>query len=100
MDDQAMDDNAMDDHAANTQPQRITTTASTETKGHVLQQLATNQDGSKSTKVKILFVCGNQRSYVTDSLKSKLSLKPTTSPQHIWRKERSKTKMRCCNFAS
>ena len=55
MDGQAMDDNAMDDHVANTQPQRITTTASSETKGHVLQQTATalaaNQDGSKSTKV-------------------------------------------------
>ena len=77
----AMDGNTMDDHAANTQPQRITTTTSSETKGHVLLQtatvLATNQDGSKSTKVKILFDCESQRSYVTDSLKSRLSLKPT-----------------------
>ena len=71
----------MDGHAANTQPQRITTAASSETKGHVLLQtataLATNQDGSKSTRVKILFDCGSQRSYLTDSLKSRLSLKPT-----------------------
>ena len=72
---------AMDGHAANTQPQRITTAASSETKGHVLLQtataFATNQEGSKSTKVKILFDCGSQRSYVTESLKSRLSLKPT-----------------------
>ena len=71
----------MDGHAANTQPQRITTAASSETKGHVLLQtataLATNQDGSKSTRVKILFDCGSQRSYLTDSLKSRPSLKPT-----------------------
>ena len=84
----AMNGHTMDDHAANTQPQRVTTTASSETKGHVLLQtataLATNQDGSKSTKVKILFDCGSQRSCVTDNLKSRLSLKPTkTETLHL-----------------
>ena len=78
---QAMDCHTMDGHAANTQPQRITTTASSETKRQVFLQTATaratNQDGSKSTRVKILFDCGSQRSYLTDSLKSRLSLKPT-----------------------
>ena len=55
MDGHVMDGQAMDGHAANTQPQRITTTASFETKGQVLSQTATaratNQDGSKSTRV-------------------------------------------------
>ena len=71
----------MDGHAANTQPQRIATAASSETKGHVLLQtttaLATGQDGSKSTRVKILFDCESEHSYLTNSLKSRLSPKPT-----------------------
>ena len=59
MDGHVMDGQAMDGHAVNAQPQRITTTASSEMKGQVLLQTATaratNQDGSKSTRVKILF---------------------------------------------
>ena len=91
----------MDGHAPNTQPQRITTTASSETKGHVLLQtataLTTNQDGSKSTRVKILFDCGSQRSYLTDSLKYRLSLKPTkTQNLHLNTfRERNFQKQRC-----
>lgn len=57
------------------------TTASSKAKGTVLLQtataIATNEDGSKSTKVKILFDSGSQKSYVTDSLKSRLGLKST-----------------------
>ena len=90
---------AMDGHAANTQPQRITTAASSETKGHVLLQtataLATNQEGSKSTKVKILFDCGSQRSYVTESLKSRLSLKPTRTENLQLKRERNFRKQKC-----
>ena len=56
-----------------------TTTASSGTRDNVLLQTATaiarNEDGSKSTQVKILFDSGSQRSYVTDDLKSKLGLK-------------------------
>ena len=58
-----------------------TTTASSGTKGTVLLQtasaIARNEDGTKSTRVKILFDNGSQRSYVTDNLKSKLGLKST-----------------------
>ena len=58
IDGHVMDGQAMDGHAVNAQPQRITT-ASSETKEQVLLQTATaraaNQDGSKSTRVKILF---------------------------------------------
>ena len=57
------------------------TTASSKTRGTVLLQtataIATNEDGSKSTRVKILFDSGSQKSYVTDSLKSRLGLKST-----------------------
>ena len=65
--------------AGNPQPIEPTTTASSATKGTVLLQtasaIAKNEDGSKTTRVKILFDSGSQRSYVTDSLKSRLGLK-------------------------
>ena len=58
-----------------------TTTASSGSKGTVLLQtasaIARNEDSTKSTRVKILFDNGSQRSYVTDNLKSKLGLKST-----------------------
>ena len=58
-----------------------TTTASSGSKGTVLLQtasaIAKNEDSTKSTRVKILFDNGSQRSYVTDNLKSKLGLKST-----------------------
>ena len=41
--------------------------------------IATNGDRSKSVAVRILFHNSSQRSYVTDILKSKLGLKPTTT---------------------
>ena len=54
-----------------------TTTSSTKVKGNVLLQtpttIATNHDRSKSVPVRILFDNGSQRSYMTDSIKSKLS---------------------------
>ena len=57
-----------------------TTTSSTKVKGDVLlQTIATNHDRSKSVPVRILFDNGSQRSYVTDSLKSKLGLSSTSS---------------------
>ena len=94
----------MDGHAVNTQPQRITKDASFETKGHVLLQtttaLATNREGSKSTKVKILFDCGSQPSYVTDSLKSRNPQGLKTSTSTHLEKGTFEKKMRCCNFAS
>ena len=65
--------------AENPQPLETTTTASSATKGTVLLQtasaIAKNEDGSKSIRVKVLFDSGSQRSYVTDSLKSRLGLK-------------------------
>ena len=39
--------------------------------------IARNEDGTKSTRVKILFDNGSQRSYVTDNLKSRLGLNST-----------------------
>lgn len=59
------------------------TTSSTKVKGNVLLQtpttIATNHDRSKSVPVQILFDNGSQRSYVTDSIKSKLGLSSTSS---------------------
>ena len=61
----------------------VTATSSIEAKGSILLQtataIATNEDRSKSVPVRILFDNGSQRSYVTDNLKSKLGLKPTSS---------------------
>ena len=58
-----------------------TTTASSGSKGTVLLQtasaIARNEDSTKSTRVKILFDNGSERSYVTDNLKSRLGLKST-----------------------
>ena len=59
---------------------QTTTTASSGTKGTVLLQtaraVATNEDGTKSSNVQILFHNSSQRSYVTNTLKSRLSLEP------------------------
>lgn len=59
---------------------QTTTTASSGTIGTVLLQtaraVATNEDGTKSSNVRILFDNGSQRSYVTNKLKSRLSLEP------------------------
>ena len=58
-------------------------TNTTTKKGTVLLQtakvLATNAEGTKSTDVRILFDNGSQRSYVTNSVKSRLHLKPCKS---------------------
>ena len=60
---------------------QLTTTASSGSNGTVLLQTASasarNEDSTKSTRVKILFDNGSQRSYVTDNLKSRLGLKST-----------------------
>ena len=104
----AIDSHTIDSHTMGTQSPRITTTPSSEMRGHVLLQtttaIATNEDGSKSTRVKILFNCRRQHSYVTDSLKSRLSLKLTRSETlHLntfGEKNFRKQKMRCCNFAA
>ena len=60
---------------------RTNTTACSGTKGTVLLQtasaIARNKDSTKSTRVKILFHNGSQRSYVSDNLKSRLGLKST-----------------------
>ena len=57
--------------------------AASTTKRHVLLQTAhataVNVDGSKLVAVKIFFDSGSQRSYITDSLWSKLDLKPKKS---------------------
>ena len=58
-----------------------TSTNCAKTKEKVLLQTATatavNEDGSKSTNMRILFDTGSQRSYITDNLKSRLGLKTT-----------------------
>ena len=42
----------------------------------IARAFATNEDGTKSTPVRVLFDNGSQRSYVTNNLKSNLNLKP------------------------
>ena len=61
----------------------VSTTSTTTTvkdKATILLQTArtvvTNSEGTKSAKVRILFDSGSQRSYVSNSLKSRLNLKP------------------------
>ncbi|XP_028413524.1 uncharacterized protein LOC114536361 [Dendronephthya gigantea] len=77
------------------------TTATTIAKGHVMLQtataVATNVDGSKSSKVKILFDSGSQRSYITEGLKSRLNLEPRkTETLHLNTfGERSYRKQKC-----
>ena len=77
------------------------TTATTSTKGQVILQtataLATNEDGSKSAKVKLLFDSGSQRSYITEGLKSRLNIKPKkTETLHLNTfGERSYRKQKC-----
>ena len=78
----------------------ITAISSTKAKGSILLQtataIATNEDGSRSLPVRILFDNGSQRSYVTDNLKSKLCLKPMSSEtlhlntfgENVYRKQR------------
>ena len=80
---------------------QTTTTASSGAKGTVLLQTASavarNEDGSKTTRVKILFDSGSQRSYVSDNLKSRLGLKSTkTKTLHLNTfGERNFRKQRC-----
>ena len=78
----------------------ITAISSTKAKGSILLQtataIATNEDGSLSLPVRILFDNGSQRSYVTNNLKSKLCLKPMSSEtlhlntfgENVYRKQR------------
>ena len=81
--------------------QSTTTTTSTNAKGQVMLQtataIATNEDGSKTAKVKILFDSGSQRSYITNSLKSRLNIKPKkTETLHLNTfGERSYRKQKC-----
>ena len=59
------------------------TTNTTEFKGGILLQtakaIACDETSQKQTCVRILFDCGSQRSYVTESLCSKLDLSPVRS---------------------
>ncbi|KAL9977060.1 hypothetical protein ACROYT_G014424 [Oculina patagonica] len=56
------------------------TTSTSSNKGSVLLQtataIATNDEGTKSTTIRVLFDNGSQRSYITDNLRSRLQLKP------------------------
>ena len=64
---------------------QLTTAAASnvKAKGSVLLQtataIATNEDRQKSVAVRILFNNSSQQSYVTDNLKSKVGLKPTST---------------------
>ena len=63
--------------------EHVKTTTTTKRGSTVLLQtaraVAKNTDGTKSTNVRILFDSGSQRSYVTNSLKSRLKLRPVKS---------------------
>ena len=69
-----------DSNEAKTESKRITTTSNMANKGTVLLQTArttaTNSDGSRSSRVRILFDSGSQRSYISNRLKTTLKLKP------------------------
>ena len=56
-----------------------TTSENAKAKHRVLLQtataIATNEEGTKSTTIRVLFDNGSQRSYITDSLRSRLQLK-------------------------
>ena len=58
---------------------QVTATAALRKRGTVLLQtattVATNEDGTKMTKARILFDSGSHRSYVTNDSKSRLNLK-------------------------
>ncbi len=63
-------------------PENVTTTSTTNTSTHrrtVLLQtaraVAFDENSNQSTPVRVLFDNGSQRSYVTDSLRSRLGLK-------------------------
>ena len=60
-------------------PTATTNSENTNPKRKVLLQtavaIATNDEGTKSTTIRILFDNGSQRSYITDNLRSKLQLK-------------------------
>ena len=60
----------------------VTTTTTAKVKGNILLQTvraeAFNQETNKSKSVQILLDSGSQRTYITDSLKSRLGLKPTS----------------------
>lgn len=79
------------------------------TKNNVLLQTATaiakNEDGTRYTKVKILFDSESQRSYVTDNLKSKLDLKSTKTEmlhlrRYVWREDITKTETRRADLSA
>ena len=61
----------------------VTAASSTKTRGNTLLQtataIATNKENTKSTKLRILFDCGSQCSYISDNLQSKLGLETTSS---------------------
>ena len=69
-----------DSNEAKIESKRITTTSNMANKGTVLLQTArttaTNSDGSRSSRVRILFDSGSQRSYISNRLKTTLKLKP------------------------
>ena len=60
-----------------------TTSENTHSKPRVLLQtastIAINEEGNRSTKVRVLFDSGSQRSYVTESLRSRLQLRSLQS---------------------
>ena len=62
-----------------------TTSENANAKHRVLLQtataIATNEEGTKSTTIRVLFNNGSQRSYITDSLRSRLQLKSLNTEQ-------------------
>ena len=59
------------------------TTSTSELKGSILlqkaQAIASDEPSQRQTRVWVLFDCGSQRSYMTESLCSKLQLSPVRS---------------------
>ena len=85
-----------------------TTSENANPKRRVLLQtattIATNDEGTKSTTIRLLFVNGSQRSHVTDSLRSKLQMKSLKTERlnlnTFGESKFKKTELRCGEFAS
>jgi hypothetical protein len=73
-------DNKFDRNKSTEESKGTTTTSNVQSNGTVLLQTArttaTNSNGSRSAKVRVLFDSGSQRSHISNSLKTRLKLKP------------------------
>ena len=85
--------------------QATTTSENANAKHRVLLQtataIATNEEGTKSTTIRVLFDNGGQRSYITESLRSRLQQKSLNTEQlNLNTFGESKFKKKSCNVVN